>query len=58
MSSNIFLAMLLGTAKEYPTKPPDIEVIAVFIPINSPLVLTNAPPLLPILTAASVWMKD
>ena len=29
-----------------------------FIPISSPLVLTSAPPLFPLLTAASVWIYD
>ena len=53
-----FLATLLGTANEYPTKPPETDVIAVFIPISSPLVLTSAPPLFPLLTAASVWIYD
>ena len=32
--------------------------MAVLIPINSPFVLTNAPPLFPGLTAASVCMND
>ena len=54
ISSNTFRATLLGTANEYPTKPPVTLVIAVFIPIKSPLVLTRAPPLFPELTAASV----
>ena len=49
---------MLGTANEYPTNPPVPLVIAVFIPIKSPLVLTNAPPLFPELTAASVWIND
>jgi hypothetical protein len=35
-----------------------IDEIIVLIPISSPRVLTNAPPLLPGLTAASVCMKD
>ena len=35
-----------------------VLAIAVLIPINSPFKLTNAPPLLPGLTAASVWIKD
>jgi hypothetical protein len=46
--------MLEGTAKEYPTKEPVLEEIAVLIPTNSPLVFTNAPPLFPGFTAASV----
>ena len=36
---------------------PESEVMAVLIPINSPCVLTNAPPLFPRLTAASVCKK-
>ena len=32
--------------------------MAVLMPTNSPRVLTRAPPELPGLTAASVWMKD
>ena len=28
------------------------------MPINSPCVFTNAPPLFPLFTAASVWMYD
>ena len=35
-----------------------MEDMAVLIPINSPSVLTNAPPLFPMFTAASVWIKD
>ena len=47
-----------GTAKEYPIKEPVLEEIAVFIPINSPLPFTKAPPLFPGFTAASVCIKD
>src|SRR5690606_36214382 len=58
MSSTTFLAILLGTAKAYPRYEPVWEVMAVLIPIRSPLVLTRAPPLFPGFTAASVCMKD
>jgi hypothetical protein len=49
--------MLAGMAKPIPTEPPERVKIAVLMPINSPLRLTNAPPELPGLIAASVWMK-
>ena len=58
ISSITFFAILLGTAKEYPTYEPVWVCIAVFIPINSPLSLINAPPEFPGLTAASVCMYD
>ena len=48
--------MLLGTAKEYPIYDPVWDCIAVFIPISSPFVFTNAPPEFPGFTAASVWI--
>ena len=39
ISSITFLAILLGTAKEYPIYDPVCVCIAVFIPIISPLLL-------------------
>ena len=50
--------MLIGTAKPIPTLPPPVEKIAVLIPISSPRKFTSAPPELPGLMAASVWMKS
>ena len=44
-------------AKPMPTLPPDGVKIAVLIPTSSPLRLTSAPPELPGLIDASVWMK-
>ena len=49
--------MLDGIAKPIPTLPPFGPRIAVLMPISSPLRLTKAPPELPLLIAASVWMK-
>ena len=43
-------------AKPMPALAPDLETMAVLMPINSPRVLTRAPPELPGLIAASVWM--
>ena len=40
-----------------PTEPPDCEKIAELIPIRRPCMSINAPPELPGLIAASVWMK-
>ena len=45
-----------GTAKPMPIEPPDGEMIAVFMPMTSPLRLNSGPPELPRLMAASVWM--
>ncbi len=56
ISSITFLAILLGTANEYPIYDPVWDCIAVLIPINSPFVFTNAPPEFPGFTAASVWI--
>ena len=49
--------MLAGMAKPMPMEPPDFEKIAVLMPTSSPAMLTSAPPELPGLMAASVWMK-
>ena len=46
--------MSMGIAKPIPSAPPEIDIIAVFIPINSPFEFTSAPPELPGLIAASV----
>jgi hypothetical protein len=49
--------MLLGMAKPMPMLPPPGARIAVLIPISSPLRFSSAPPELPRLIEASVWMK-
>jgi hypothetical protein len=50
--------MAEGMAKPMPTLPPDFEKIAVLMPVSRPCMSTSAPPELPGLIAASVWMKD
>ena len=54
------LMIELGIAKPMPMKPSDCsgEKMAVLMPMSSPSVLTSAPPELPWLMAASVWMKS
>ena len=49
--------MLAGMAKPMPIEPPLREKIAVLMPRRSPFISTSAPPELPGLMAASVWMK-
>ena len=44
-------------AKPTPDEVPDWDMMAVFMPIMSPFMSTRAPPELPGLMAASVWMK-
>ena len=50
--------MVAGTAKPTPDEVPVREKMAVLIPIRSPSMSTSAPPELPGLMAASVWMKE
>jgi hypothetical protein len=50
-------AITTGTAKPMPMLPPAGPMIAVLMPMSSPLRLTSAPPELPGLIEASVWMK-
>ena len=50
--------MLAGMAKPMPCEPPEREKIAVLMPTSRPLRSTSAPPELPGLMAASVWMKN
>jgi hypothetical protein len=45
-------------AKPMPTLPPLRETMAVLMPASLPSVVTRAPPELPGLMAASVWMKN
>ena len=56
--STISSAMLLGIANPIPSEPPVLEKMAVLMPINSPFMLTRAPPEFPGLIAASVWTKS
>jgi hypothetical protein len=44
-------------AKPMPIEPPDCDTIAVLIPTRLPRTSISAPPELPWLIAASVWMK-
>ncbi len=50
--------MFTGIAKLMPSVPSVCASTAVLMPINSPSVLISAPPELPKLMAASVWMKS
>ena len=50
--------MLAGMAKPMPIEPPPREKIAVLMPTSWPDMSTSAPPELPGLMAASVWMKN
>jgi hypothetical protein len=50
--------MLEGIAKPMPWLPPEREKIAVLMPTSRPAMSTRAPPELPGLMAASVWMKN
>ena len=50
--------MLAGIAKPTPCEPPEREKMAVFTPTSLPVRSTSAPPELPGLMAASVWMKN
>src|SRR5262245_52899245 len=50
--------MLEGIANPMPMEPPEREKIAVLMPTSRPLTSTSAPPELPGLIAASVWMKN
>ena len=49
--------MVVGIAKPMPIEPPLREKIAVLMPTSLPFESTSAPPELPGLIAASVWMK-
>ena len=51
-------AMFAGIEKPMPMLPPDGERICELIPTSSPSVFTSAPPELPWLIGASVWMKS
>ena len=46
-----------GMAKPMPSTPRFLASTAVLMPMSSPLVLISAPPELPTLMGASVWMK-
>ncbi len=55
-SSMVFFALSMGMANPRPTLPPLGAAIQVFTPITRPRMSTSAPPELPWLMAASVWM--
>ena len=55
---SVLRTRLVGMAKPMPTEPPDCEKIAVLMPTSVPSRSTSAPPELPGLIAASVWMKE
>ena len=50
--------MFDGMAKPMPIEPPLREKMAVLMPTSRPSMSTSAPPELPGLMAASVWMKN
>ncbi|MNV91851.1 hypothetical protein D3C71_1863930 [compost metagenome] len=52
------IASFTGIANPMPWEPPDLEKIAVLMPVRLPMASTSAPPELPGLIAASVWMKS
>jgi hypothetical protein len=58
MSLNTPRTMFTGIAKPMPSTPRFLATIAVLIPTRSPLESTSAPPELPKLIGASVWMKS
>ena len=47
-----------GMANPMPSDPPDEDAMALLMPIRWPLMSTRAPPELPGLIGASVWMKN
>ncbi len=51
-------AMFAGIANPIPMFSPVPDRICELMPISSPLVFTSAPPELPWLIGASVWMKS
>ena len=51
-------ARLDGMAKPMPMLPPERERMAELIPMRRPSMSTRAPPELPGLIEASVWMKS
>ncbi len=54
-SVTILLALLMGMAKPIPWA---LAYMAVLIPISSPYMFNNGPPLFPGLIEASVWIKS
>ncbi len=52
------MTRLTGIAKPMPIEPPPRVKIAVLMPTSRPSRVTSAPPELPGLIAASVWMKE
>ena len=57
ISVSTFLTILTGIANPIPILAPVWEIMAVLIPIRRPLASSKGPPELPLLIAASVWMK-
>ena len=55
--SSTICAVDTGMAKPMPSEPPVREKMAVLMPTRLPPASTSAPPELPGLIAASVWMK-
>ena len=55
--SVVAFAICAGMAKPAPAKEPEFEMMKVLMPISSPCAFTSAPPELPGLIAASVWIK-
>ena len=56
--SATFCTVATGTANPTPEEVPELDRIAVFSPISSPCPLTSAPPELPGLIDASVWIRS
>ena len=52
------LTMLAGMAKPMPLEPPAGDRMAVLMPTRRPSMSISAPPELPGLMEASVWMKN
>lgn len=50
--------MSTGIANPTPDEAPEVEYMAVFMPIRFPKLSRSGPPLLPGLIAASVWMTS
>ena len=58
IASAVFLTVLTGMANPMPSEPPDEEAMTAFMPISLALPSHSAPPELPGLMGASVWMRS
>jgi len=58
MSASTPRTMFTGMAKPMPSTPMFLATMAVLMPTSAPLESTSAPPELPKLIGASVWMKS